>query len=113
MNVFHWFVSLFTQKGKAMSLYRSGMRLAKEHDYQAAIDEYTAAIELDGAPADVKGMALFNRGLAQMAAGNFGKSVEDLEKVVAMDDAPENVKTMARHKLVKREARQKKTYRNE
>ena len=107
MNVFHWVKSLLTQRGKALWLYRRGMRSAREHDHQAAIDEYTAAIELDGVPVDVKAMALFNRGLVQMGAGNYGKSVEDLEKVAAMEDAPENVKTMARQKLVKRESRRK------
>jgi predicted TPR repeat methyltransferase len=84
------------------------MGLAKGHDHKGAIDQYTAAIELEDVPGDVKAMAIFNRGLAHMAAGDFGKSVEDLEEVLVMDKAPENVKTMARHKLVKRKSRQGK-----
>ena len=105
MNVFQRIKSLFTRRGKALSNYRRGMGLAKEHNHQGAIEEYTAAIELEDVPGDVKAMALFNRGLAHMAAGDYGKSVEDLKEVLAMDAAPENVKTMARQKLVKRESR--------
>ena len=107
MNVFHWIKNLFTRRGKALSLYRQGMRLAKERDHEGAITEYTAAVELEDVPGDVKAMALFNRGLVHMAAGDYGKSVADLEEVLAMDEAPENVKTMARQKLVKRESRRK------
>ena len=107
MNVFHWIKSLFTRRGKALSLYRRGIELAKKHDHQGAVAEYTAAIEFEDVPGDVKAMALFNRGLVHMAAGDYGKSVEDLEQVMAMDEAPENVKTMARQKLVKRESRRK------
>lgn len=109
MNIFHWIKGLFTRRGKALSLYRRGMGLAKQHDHQGAIDEYTAAIELEHVPGDVKAMALFNRGLAHMAAGDYRHSVEDLDEVLAMEEAPHNVKTMARQKLVKRESRRGKS----
>lgn len=107
MSVFQWIKGLFTRRGKALSIYRRGMGLAKERDHKGAIAEYTTAIELEDVPGDVKAMALFNRGLVHMAAGAYGKSVEDLEEVLAMDEAPENVKTMARQKIVKRESRRK------
>ena len=109
MKRFHWIKSFFTRRGKSLSLYRRGMALAKAHDHQGAIDEYTAAIELEDVPADVKAMALFNRGLVHMAAGDYRRSVEDLDEVLVMDEAPENVKAMARHKLVKRKSRQCKS----
>jgi hypothetical protein len=64
---------------------------------------------LEDVPADVKAMALFNRGLVHMAAGDCRKSVADLQDVLATEEAPQNIKTMARQKLVKREARRRKS----
>ena len=107
MNIFRWVKSLFTRRGKALSLYRRGMGLAKEHDHEGAIAEYTSAIELENVPDDVKAMALFNRGVAYGAVGDYDKSIADLEEILTMDKAPENVKTMARQKLAKRESRKK------
>ena len=109
MNVFDLLTSRFTRRGKALSMYRRGMRLAKKHDHLGAIEEYTAAIELEHVPADVKAMALFNRGLVYMAADDYRRSVDDLEAVLVLDGAPQNIRTMARQKLVKRESRRCKS----
>lgn len=108
MNVLNSLKSLFTCRGRALSMYRRGMRFAREHNHKRAIEEYTAAIELEDAPVDVKAMALFNRGLVLMAAGDFQKSVDDLTAVMAMDDAPQNIRTMAQQKLAKRESRRRR-----
>jgi hypothetical protein len=109
MNVLNWLKSLFTRRGRALSMYRQGMRLATEHNHRAAIEEYTAAIELTGVPADVKAMALFNRGLVHMASGDYHKNVDDSEAFMAMDEVPRNVKTMPHQKRVKREGQRRRS----
>ncbi|MEX0818639.1 MAG: hypothetical protein WD070_03570 [Pirellulaceae bacterium] len=108
MNLFSWFTALFSQRGKALSLYRRGMRRAQQHDHQGAIEDYTATIDRPDAPADVKAMARFNRGLVHVAAGDLEHGIEDLNAVLVMPGASENVRTMARRKLVRMESRPRK-----
>jgi hypothetical protein len=109
MNVFNWFAVRFSNRGKALSLYRRGMAKAKKHDNQGAIHDYTKAIGMPHTPADVRAMALYNRALVHVAAGNDRKGVNDLDAVLAMDRAPLNVKTMARQKLARKESRFRQT----
>ena len=109
MNVIRWLTGCFSDRGKAMSLYKRGMKKAKNHDHQGAIDDYTQTIGVADTPPDVKAMVLYNRALVYVASGEKQKGVDDLDAVLAMDDAPVNVKTMARNKLVRMESRTKKT----
>jgi hypothetical protein len=109
INVFNWFAVRFSNRGKALSLYRRGMAKAKKHDNQGAIDDYTKTIGMPHTPADVRAMALYNRALVHVAAGNDRKGVNDLDAVLAMDRAPLNVKTMARQKLARKESRFRQT----
>jgi hypothetical protein len=105
MNVLNWLTGHFSNRGKALSLYRRGMARAKKRDHQGAIADYTTTIGLPDTPADVKAMVLYNRALVHMAIGNDRHGSDDLDAVVAMDEAPVNVKTMARQKLAKLESR--------
>ena len=109
MNVLKWLSGCFSDRSKAMSLYKRGMKKAKKHDHQGAIDDYTQTIGVADTPSDVKAMVLYNRALVYVAAGDQQKGVDDLDAVLAMEDAPVNVKTMARHKLVRIESRSKKS----
>ena len=61
MSFATWLTSCFSRRGKALSLYRTGMAKAEKRDYEGAIADYSAAIELAKIPADVKAMALYNR----------------------------------------------------
>lgn len=101
MNVFDWLRGLFTNRGKALKIYRRGMILAKSKNPVAAIESYRQVIEMPDAPADVVSMALFNRGLVYVANGEVGKGTADLKAVLKMDRAPAEVKERARHKLVR------------
>jgi hypothetical protein len=105
MNVLNWLTGHFSNRGKALSLYRRGMARAKKRDHQGAIADYTTTIGMTDTPADVKAMVLYNRALVHVATGDNRKGVDDLGAVVAMDEAPVNVKTMARQKLAKLESR--------
>jgi hypothetical protein len=110
MNVLNWLTGHFSNRGKALSLYRRGMARARKHDHQGAIADYTMSIGMPDTPADVKAMVLYNRALVHMAIGNDRHGANDLDAVVAMDEAPVNVKTMARQKLVKLESRSGKSH---
>ena len=108
MNVFNWWTDRFTNRGKALSLYKRGMAKAIKHDHQGAIDDYTTTIGMPYGPANVRAMALYNRALVHVATGDYRKGVDDLDAVLAMNEAPASVKTRARQKLAKREIRSRK-----
>jgi hypothetical protein len=107
MNVLRWLADLFSNRGAALSLYKRGMRKAKRRDHEGAIDDYTAAIGVQGVAVDVKAMVLYNRALAHGANGETPKAVEDLDAILALDDVPVNVRTMARQRLFRLESRKK------
>jgi hypothetical protein len=105
MNVFSWLTDRFSDRGRALSFYRRGMRKARNHDHGGAIDDYTTAIDTPNAAPDVKAMAQYNRALAHRAAKNEPKAIEDLNLVIAMKETLINVKTMARQELIRIERR--------
>lgn len=105
MNISIWLKSLFTGRSHALLLYRRGMTRARKHDHHGAIEDYTQAIDMPGAPWDVKAMALYNRALVHVSSADEQKGVEDLDAVLAMDKGPINVKTMARQKLIRMESK--------
>ena len=85
--------SLFSHRGKAISLYRSGMAKATDRDYDGAIADYSAAIEMPKIPADVRAMAIYNRALAYSAIDDEAKSVEDLSTLLDLREIYENIRT--------------------
>jgi hypothetical protein len=105
MNVFAWWTERFSNRGRAMSLYKRGMIKAKKHDHQGAIDDYTETLGMPETPANVRAMVLYNRALVHVANGDHRKGIDDLRSVLAMDEAPSSVKTKARQKLAKGELR--------
>lgn len=105
MNVFRWLAEHFSDRGKALLLYKRGMIKARKRDNDGAIHDYTETIGMSGTPADVRAMVLYNRALVYMSVGEEGKGTEDLETVLAMEETLVNVKTMARQKLAKMASR--------
>lgn len=105
MRFFTWLRTRSSDRAKGLWLYKRGMEKAKKHDHGGAIDDYTAAVEMDGVPPDVKAMALYNRGVVHAAAGDTPKAIDDLSAVLAMAEPLENIKTAARQKLVRMERR--------
>ena len=108
MKVFDWLTGQFSRRGKSLLHNRRGMALAKKHDHQAAIAEYTQAIEMASGAADVKAMALYNRALEFLALGDEAKGIKDLNEVVSMPGQDGTVKTRARQKLVRMGVAQEK-----
>jgi tetratricopeptide (TPR) repeat protein len=105
MNVFDWLTGCFSNRRKAMALYKRGMAMAKKHDHQGAIEAYTKTLGMSDTPADLRGMLLYNRALVYAAAGDNSKGADDLEALLAMNKASANIKTMARQKLARMESR--------
>jgi hypothetical protein len=111
MHIVAWLKSGFSTRRKALWSYRRGMARAKRCDYEGALANCTAAIDLASVPADVKAMALYNRALAYVAAGDDAKGVDDLDAVLAMDGTMVilNIMTMAKQKLTKMESRTRRS----
>jgi len=105
MEIYRWLKGLFTRRGKALKLYRRAMARAKGNDQLGAVDDYTATINMLGAPLDVVAMALFNRSLVFVATGEDSKGTCDLDAVASMCEAPPRVRAMARQKLIRMRAR--------
>jgi hypothetical protein len=106
VNLFRrWFWPRST-RNEALSLYKLGMARTEKKDPTGAMYAYTSAIELPGAPDDVKGMALYNRALLFAAAGKTGKALADLEAVMEMPVPLHDVKLAARRRLERLQHRQ-------
>ena len=103
MSFTSWVRGRISHRGKALSLYRSGMAKARRHDYDGAIADYSAAIQARNIPKDVKAMAIYNRALAYSAIHDDVKATEDLAAVLKMPGLPSNIKTYAqqRHEWIR------------
>ena len=101
MNVVSWIKGIFSTHGSAISLYRRGMAKAKKRDPMGAIEDYTASIDSQDVPADVKAMALYNRALVYAADGQTAKAIHDLNVVLEMRESLPTIKTEARRKLLR------------
>lgn len=89
----------FSARGKATSLYKRGMKYAKDRKYDDAISDYNSVLEMPKAPADLKAMALFNRALTYSSTKEYDKAQEDLNKVLELPHLAPDVKEAARLKL--------------
>lgn len=101
MNPLEWLRGRWSKKFQAGLIYRRGMLKAKLHDNQAALADYTAVIEMEEAPADLRAMALYNRSVVHLAQNHEAAAISDLEELLKMPQAAANVKTEARRKLVR------------
>lgn len=99
MGIIHNILGSFTVRGKALSLYKRGIKKAEQRDLEGAIIDYTAVIEMSGVPGDVRAMALLNRALAYSRRHDDEKAHKDLKLVLAMDEATAQVKAAAREKV--------------
>jgi len=109
MSFMNWVKSCLSHRGKALSLYRSGMAKANERDYDGAIADYSAAIDMPKVPADVRAMMIYNRALAYSAIHEDAKAAEDLAAVLEVAGVPENIKTAAYQRRERMRRRSEKT----
>lgn len=101
MGIFAQLRSGVSSTFRAKWLYRRGMRRAKLHKNEAAIDDYTAVIEMENAPASVRAMALYNRALVYKSLGRESEAIDDLSQVTGMAGVAERVRTEAKRQLVR------------
>lgn len=101
MSFLNWFKGHLSNRYRANSIYRSGMKNARAHRHEQALKDYTCVVEMTEAPADIKAMALYNRALVRDAMGNQTQAVVDLDKVLAMPETPEQVRMEARRKITR------------
>lgn len=107
MSILSWLTGWFSQRGKALTQYRSGMAKAKKLDFAGAIVDYSATIQAPGIPSDVLAMALYNRALAYSALHEDEKAASDLTRVLSTPELPENIKVAAiqrRERIRRRQA---------
>lgn len=101
MSIFARLLSSFSTTYRAKWLYQRGMSSAKSHQHEAAIDDYTAVINMAKAPPPVRAMALYNRALVYRAQRKDAEAVDDLEQLLRMPAAGERVQTEARRQLLR------------
>lgn len=101
MHLVGWVKSLFSSSSKALFLYKRGMDKATRGQHQRAIQDYTAAVEIEGIQPKVKAMAHYNRALAHLANKDNKQAIEDLLLVLDMEDQLPQIKKMAKQKLVR------------
>ncbi|MGO9115635.1 MAG: hypothetical protein ACLP9L_41035 [Thermoguttaceae bacterium] len=98
MSFIDWVKSCFSHRGRAVSLYRSGMAKANKRNYAGAIADYSAAIHEPHLTPDVKAMILYNRALAYSAMHEDAKSAEDLAAVLEMPRLSHEIRTQAQQR---------------
>jgi hypothetical protein len=109
INIVTWLAAHFTNRGKALAHYRSGMAKARKHDREGAIDEYTTVIQTPNITPALKAMALYNRALVYAATGRESHAIKDLDTVLAIKHPLSRIKTEASRKLVRMKRRNEKT----
>ena len=74
----------------AASLFNRGVTKRLRGDRDGEIADYTAAIELPGAPADQVATALYNRGVARGLLGDGAGEIADYTATIELSEAPAN-----------------------
>lgn len=100
MSFFAWLKNRFCVRG-ALSFYKRGMRKARKYDHKGAINDYTTAIDMPNASANVKAMAQYNRALVHLATKDTQKAIKDLNLILTMKLTLTNIKSMARQRLIR------------
>jgi tetratricopeptide (TPR) repeat protein len=99
MKLIYWLLGFWSHRARATWLYKRGLAHANAHDRQAALADYTAVIEMQGAPLDVQAMALYNRSVIHSSNHDEARAIRDLEKLLEMPQAAGQVRLEARRKL--------------
>jgi hypothetical protein len=101
MRLLNLILGRLSHRRRAIALYEQAMALAKKHDHEAALADYTAVIETSNAPADIRAMALYNRSVVYSAMHDDIHAVRDLQTLLETPGAAANVRLEAKRKLVR------------
>ena len=80
---------------QATARLRRGVKYHQQGDFELALSDYSAVVEMFGAPVDQKAWALVNRGFRYGQQGNIERALSDYSAVVEMLDAPLDQKVKA------------------
>ena len=80
--------ALKDESNDARDLVSYALALAWRGDLGNAAAEFTAAIEMEGAPADQVVTSLFNRGVVYQKQGDAAEAIADYTAVIEMESAP-------------------------
>lgn len=92
-----------------MWLYRRGILQAKAGRHRAAIDDYTAVLDMPDVPPNVLAMAQYNRALVYCAVADEAHAIHDLHAILGAPHAPEPVKIEARRRLLRMDRSSERT----
>jgi tetratricopeptide (TPR) repeat protein len=73
---------------QATARLRRGVKYHQQGDFELALSDYSAVVEMSGASVELRAKALFNRGVAYGKQGDFERELSDYSAVVEMPDAP-------------------------
>jgi len=73
---------------RAMVYFNRGVVYDEQGKFDAAIEDYTAVLQMPDAPAEDRAGALFNRGVVYDEQGKLDAAIEDYTAVIQMPDAP-------------------------
>jgi len=78
------FSARFASIDQAIARLLRGLKYHQQGDFERALSDYSAVVEMPDAPVDQRAMALLNRGIANWRTKRFKESVADFEAVLAI-----------------------------
>ena len=72
---------------QATARLRRGVKYHQQGDFELALSDYSAVVEMFGAPVDQKAWAVFNRGIVRGQMGDIELALSDYSSVLELPDA--------------------------
>lgn len=72
---------------QASARLRRGVKYHQQGDFELALSDYSAVVEMPGAPGDQKAWAVFNRGIVRGHKGDIELALSDYSSVLELPDA--------------------------
>ena len=79
----------------ATARLRRGITYGEQGDFELALSDYSAVVEMPDAPVELRAKALFNRGVTYAKQGGIERALSDYSAVVEMLDAPVDLRARA------------------
>jgi tetratricopeptide (TPR) repeat protein len=73
---------------QATARLRRGVKYHQQGDFELALSDYSAVVEMSGASVELRAKALFNRGVTYGKQGDIERQLSNYSSVVEMPDAP-------------------------
>ena len=80
---------------QATERLRRGVKYHQQGDFELALSDYSAVVEMSGASVELRAKALFNRGVTYGKQGDIERQLSNYSSVVEMPDAPVELRVKA------------------